>query len=184
MNRRNFLKLGAASSAALTATSLTATLTGCTQAVSNNGQWKVLRLDDIVFLKAVIPVVLKGSLPSDDKLRKEAIENSLGYIDIAIFNLGPHNAAQMIDLFNLLNMRISRGLTTGVWSKWENASEEEIENFLNSWRESSVSLFNLAYNGINKLMCATWFGQPLAWDKVGYHLPATANLLITKNNNA
>jgi len=184
MNRRNFLKLGAASSAALTATSLTATLTGCTQAAPSNGPWKTLRPDDIVFLKAVIPVMLKGSLPTDGKLRKEAISNSLNYIDIAIFNLGPHNAAQMHDLFNLLNMRVSRGLTTGVWSKWENASDEEIDNFLNNWRDSSVSLFNLAYNGINKLMCATWFGQPLSWDKLGYYLPATADLLITKNNNA
>ena len=184
MNRRNFLKLGAASSAALTATSLTATLTGCSQPPPTDGSWKVLRSDDLVFLNAVIPVMLKGSLPEDPMARKTAIENSLSYIDIAIFNLGPHNAAQMVDLFNLLNMRVSRGLTTGVWSKWENASEQEVDNFLTSWRESSVTLFNLAYNGLNKLMCATWFGQPLAWDKVGYYLPATADLLITKNNNA
>ncbi len=180
MDRRQFLKLGAASSAVLTATSLTASLSGCSESAPTNGKWQVLREGDRTFLQAVAPVMLKGALPEDAAARQLGIDNMLVYIDIAIFNLGPHNTKQMIELFDLLNFGLSRGLTTGVWSKWDKASEAEIENFLNRWRESSLSLFNLAYNGINKLMCATWYGQPASWDKIGYPGPLYPELLITK----
>ena len=180
MDRRQFLKLGAASSAVLTATSLTAGLSGCSESAPTNGKWQVLREGDRTFLRAVAPVMLKGALPEDTAARQMGIDNMLVYIDTAIFNLGPHNTKQMKELFDLLNFGLSRGLTTGVWSKWDKASEDEIENFLTRWRESSLSLFNLAYNGINKLMCATWYGQPASWDQIGYPGPLYPELLITK----
>jgi len=180
MDRRQFLKLGAASSAVLTATSLTAGLSGCSESAPTNGKWQVLREGDRTFLQAVAPVMLKGALPEDTAARQVGIDNMLVYIDTAIFNLGPHNTKQMKELFDLLNFGLSRGLTTGVWSKWDKASEDEIENFLSRWRESSLSLFNLAYNGINKLMCATWYGQPASWDQIGYPGPLYPELLITK----
>lgn len=181
MNRRNFLKLGAASSAALTATSLTATLSGCSETLPASSDWLVLRENDRTFLAAVAPVMLKGSLPTEAQAKQQGINSMLKTIDLGIFKLGPHNTKQLMDLFNLLNFGLSRGLTTGVWSKWENASEEEIENFLNRWRDSSLGLFNLAYNGLNKLMCATWYGQPAAWSQVGYPGPLYPDVLITKS---
>ncbi|NVK36513.1 MAG: twin-arginine translocation pathway signal protein [Gammaproteobacteria bacterium] len=181
MNRRDFLKLGAASSAALTATSLTATLTGCTDSLPENSQWKTLRESDRIFLTAVAPVMLKGSLPTEPAAQQQAINNMLQTMDLAIFKLGPHNTKQLMDLFNLLNFGLSRGLTTGVWSKWENASFEDIDNFLNRWRDSSLGLFNLAFNGLNKLMSATWYGQPAAWPQVGYPGPLYPDILITKS---
>jgi len=180
MDRRQFLKLGAASSAALTTVSLTATLSGCSDPIPTDGQWKTLRPSDRVFLSAVAPVMLKGSLPDDPTAQKAAIDTMLTYTDDAIFNLGPHNAKQMSELFDLLNFGLSRGLTTGVWSSWDKADEAQIENFLNRWRESSLSLFNFAYNGLNKLMCATWFGQPESWQQVGYPGPPYPDVLITK----
>lgn len=180
MNRRNFLKLGAASSAALTATSLTATLTGCSESLPEGGEWKVLRASDRTFLRAVAPVMLKDCMPADKTVQQTAIDTMLPLMDKGIYSLGPHNAKQLADLFNLLNFGLSRSLTTGVWSKWEEASETEIDNFLNRWRESSLGLFNLGYNGLNKLMVATWFGQPLSWPSVGYPGPPYADALITK----
>jgi len=180
MNRRDFLKLSAAGSAALTATAVTATLTGCSESLPADGQWKVLREKDRILLSAIAPVMLKGSLPSEPKAKQTSIASMLPYIDAGIAKLGPHNAKQISDLFTLLNFGLSRGLTTGVWSSWENASEDEIENFLNRWRESSVGLFNVAYNGLNKLMCVTWFGQSAAWENVGYPGPLYPDVLITK----
>ena len=180
MNRRGFLKLGAASSAVLTAAGLTATLTGCSESLPPSGQWQVLRESDRVFLAAVAPVMLKGSLPEEPAARQKALDVMLSYMDTAIFNLGPHNAKQMRDLFDLLNLGLSRGLTTGVWSAWDKASFDEIDNFLNNCRESSISLFNLGYNGLNKLLCATWFGQPESWAQVGYPGPPYPDILITK----
>lgn len=180
MDRRSFLKLGATSSAALTAVSLTATLSGCAETLPVNGQWKVLTSQDRKLLSAIAPVMLKGAFPSDEKQQQAAIKNMLPTIDLAISKLGPHNAKQISELFMLLNFTASRGLTTGVWSKWENASETEIENFLNKWRESSLGLFNLGYNGINKLLVSTWYTGELSWQQVGYPGPPFTDILITK----
>lgn len=180
MNRREFLKLGAASSAALTATSMTATLTGCTDAIEPNSNWKVLTPSERTLLAAIIPVMLKGSYPESSAEREAALNSILKTIDTGLSTFGPHNLKQVKELFTLLNFGLSRGLTTGVWSKWETASETEIENFLQRWRDSSVGLFNLGYNGLNKLIAASWYGQPQAWPTAGYPGPLYPDTLITK----
>lgn len=178
MDRRSFLKLGAASSAALTGISLTATLTGCTESLPENSDWKILREGDRIFLKSIFPVLLKGILPTEIAAKEDALNKMLRCADGVVFNLDPHNQKQMIELFDLVNFSVSRSLTTGVWSKWDEASEEEIEHFLNKWRESSIGLFNLAYNGLNRLACAGWFGLPESWKAVGYPGPRYANIFL------
>ena len=180
MNRRNFLKIGTGSCMALSAVSISAILTGCSEAPSTDENFKVLRPADREFFTAIIPVVLKGSWPTDAHAQSIAMNGIMQNIDGAMFNLGPHNQKQMIDLFNLLNFTPSRGLATGVWSKWHEASEADIEQFLNKWRESSLGLLNLAYNGISKLVIAIWFGMEQSWDKVNYPGPPFADILITK----
>lgn len=180
MDRRSFLKLGMTSSAALTAVGMTASLSGCSEALPENGQWKVLTQKDRTMLSAIAPVMLKGSLPTESNEKQTALNNMLVVIDSVVNSLGPHNAKQMSDLFMLLNFGATRGLTTGVWSKWENASETEIENFLNKWRNSSLGLFNLGYNGINQLITASWYGQKESWQQIGYPGPPHASILITK----
>lgn len=180
MDRRSFLKLGFASSATLTAVGATATLSGCSETLPENGDWRVLKTQDRIMFTAIAPVMLKGSYPEDPEAQKIAIQKILTVIDSVIFSLGPHNAKQMSDLFMLLNFTPTRGLTTGVWSKWENASESEIENFIVKWRESSLGLFNLGFNGINQLLTAAWFGQKETWSDIGYPGPPYADVLITK----
>ena len=180
MNRRNFLKMGTGSCAVLSAVSISACLTGCSEAPSTDERFRLLRPNDREFFTAIIPVVLKGSWPSDADQQSTAMNEIMINIDNAMFNLGPHNQKQMIDLFNLLNFTPSRGLTTGVWSAWNEASENDIEQFLNKWRDSSLGLLNLAYNGVSKLIIAIWFGMSQSWDKVGYPGPPFADILITK----
>jgi hypothetical protein len=182
MNRRSFLKLSATGSAALAAVGATASLSGCSETLPENGQWRVLRSQDRIMLAAIAPVMLKGSLPAEPTANKAGVDTVIATIDEALFKLDAHNTKQISDLFTLLTFGLTRGLATGVWSKWENASEAEIENFLNSWRESSIGLLTLGYNGLNKLMCATWFGQKEAWEAVGYPGPPYADILITKKS--
>ncbi len=177
MHRRQFLKLGLVGSAVLSATSLTAVLSGCTDTVNQSGEWKVLRTSDRVFFTAIAPVMLKGSLPQNPQARAEGIQVMLRNIDQGIWLQGPHNQKQLTDLLNLLNFAPARYATTGVWDRWEDANEADIEAFLNRWRDSSLGLFNLAFNGLNKLMCVTWFSQPMAWPAIGYPGPKFPELL-------
>jgi hypothetical protein len=182
MDRRSFLKLGTTSSVALTAVGITATLSGCSESLPENGSWRALRSQDRIMLTAIAPVMLKGTLPTESTAQKNAIDSMLESMDLMVFKLGPHNAKQLADLFTLLNFTATRGLTTGVWSKWENADEATIESFLNSWRESSLGLFNLGYNGLNKLINATWYGQKESWAAIGYPGPPYAEILISKKS--
>ena len=180
MNRRDFLKLGAASSAALSAVGVTASLTGCTDSNEPNSNWLVLTRSDRALLSAITPTMLKGSFPTDATEQIQAINAILITIDGGLAKFGPHNQKEVKNLFTLLNFGLTRGLTTGVWSKWEDASEDDIEQFLQRWRDSSVGLFNLGYNGLNKLISASWYGQPQAWPKAGYPGPLYPDVLITK----
>jgi hypothetical protein len=183
MDRRSFLKLGFASSAALTAVGATATLSGCSETLPVNGNWRALKEKDRIMLAAIAPGMLKGSFPEDPKDQQAANHKILTVIDSVIFNLGPYNAKQMSDLFMLLTFTPTRGLTTGVWSKWEDASEPEIENFIVKWRESSLGLFNLGFNGISQLLIAAWYGQKETWAAIGYPGPPHADVLITKKSH-
>lgn len=178
MDRRGFLKLGLLSTAALTTVGITGTLVGCSSTVPE-ADWKILQPQDRVFFSRVAPVMLKGCLPEDAMAQQMAIRNMLSNIDQALFNLGPHSQKQMKDLFMLLDMKVTRGLTTGIWGSWENASDADIDQFLNRWRDSSLALLRLAYNGLNKLMVATWYGQPAAWQAVQYPGPPYADVLVT-----
>lgn len=182
MDRRNFLKLGLLSSAVLTSVGLAGSLVGCSDQAplaSGTKNWKVLRSQDRTFLRSVAPVMLKGALPDNQAAQTRAIETMVENIDLAIFNLGPHSKKQMLDLFTLLDMSVTRGLSTGVWSSWDKASPAEIDVFLHRWRDSSISLLRLAYNGLNKLMVATWYGQPDSWQTVQYPGPPYADVLVT-----
>lgn len=181
MDRRSFLKLGAGSCVALSAVSLTASLSGCSESPSQDANWKVLRPADREFFAAIAPVVLKGAWPQDLNEQAQGLEWLMQKLDEVLFNLGPHNQKQMVDLFNLLNFTPSRGLTTGVWSKWSDATEADIDQFLNKWRESSLELFTLAYNGLSKLIIAIWYGKKEMGQVVGYPGPPYADILITKS---
>lgn len=181
MDRRNFLKLGLLGSAALTTVGITGTLVGCSDSASvTNSTWKVLRAQDRTFFRSVAPVMLDGCLPVDKAAQTRAIESMVQNIDTAIFNLGPHSQKQMLDLFTLLDMKLTRGMATGVWSTWDKASAEDIDAFLHRWRDSSIGLFRLAYNGLNKLMSATWYGQSASWETVQYPGPPYADALVTQ----
>jgi hypothetical protein len=180
MNRRSFLKLGATGSVALAAVGATASLSGCSETLPVNGVYRVLRSQDQVMLRAIAPVMLKGSLPSEFDAQKASIDRIIATIDEALFKLDSHNTKQISDLFTLLTFGLTRGFATGIWSTWEHANEAEIDNFLNNWRESSLGLFNAGYNGLNKLMVATWYGQKEAWTDVGYPGPPYSDFLITE----
>lgn len=169
MDRRQFLKLSLASSVALASTSAVVGLSGCSEAApAADSGWLVLRESDRRLFATLMPVMLKGAFPSEAAAKNTATQTCLQFLDKAIYGLGSANAKQLTDLFNLLNFAPTRGLLAGVWHSWDQASEEEIENFLNRWRNSSLGLLNLGYNGLNKLVCAVWFGQPQAWPQVGY----------------
>jgi hypothetical protein len=39
------------------------------------------------------------------------------------------------------------------------------------WQASRVSLLRSAYGGLHQLLLAAWYGNPLAWQAIGYPGP-------------
>ena len=79
----------------------------------------------------------------------------------------PHEAHRVATplelLFDLMYLAPTRVLMTGLWSSWENASEEDIEAFLTSWRDSSINKLRMGYAQLAQLTCLVYYSDPASW---------------------
>ncbi len=175
LTRRSFLKLSVAGGVALGTTSLVAGLAGCgkrEQAIAQG--FAFLRDDDLVLFRALTPVVLGDALPADAIRREALTAEILKRVDGACFMLEPSAQAEVIKLFDLLHMRVTRWLTTGVGAPWAEADAADIERFLERWRGSSIGAFNAGYRLLTKLVSASFYGIPETWALAGYPGPLEA----------
>ena len=166
MDRRSFLKLSLAGSAALSAAGLTATLSGCGGGQAPATGFQFLRDADVSLFRALIPQVM-DSVPLDAATAAECLQR----IDLGCLLLGPPAQAELRKLFDLLNTGLLRRLSTGVSKPWERASAEEIQAFLVRWHDSGVSLFNAGYRALVKLVCVSYFCMPVSRKLSGYPGP-------------
>lgn len=183
LDRRGFLRLGLGGTALLAGASLTAGLSGCATApaadyspdsaatVTDSYRYQFLSRDDIVLFEALLPAILATSLPEAPDKRRDAIRRTIERVDSGIHHFGPPNQAQLRQLFDLLNLGITRVTLARVWSSWENASVTEVDAFLNRWRNSSLGLFNNGYIALTKLSNSAYYGAPEQWHLSGYPGP-------------
>jgi hypothetical protein len=175
LTRRSLLKLGVAGGVVLGTTSLVAGLAGCgkrEQAIAQG--FAFLRDADVVMFRALTPVVLGDALPAEPALRESRIVETLKRLDGACFLLEPHAQGEILKLFDLLHLRVTRWLTTGVSAPWAEAETADIVSFLERWRDSSVGTFNAGYRLLTKLVAASYYAIPETWPLSGYPGPLAA----------
>lgn len=171
-SRRSFLKLGLAGTAVLGVAGLGGSLAGCGQREQAAAAGlHYLRDADAALFRALAPVALKGSLSADAAKLGAQLDSVVRGIDEAGRRLGPPAQRELHKLLDLLHLRPTRWLTTGVGAPWPQASETEIAAFLARWESSSIGLFNAGYAVLMKLCCAGFFGQPDGWAVAGYPGP-------------
>ncbi len=174
LTRRAFLKLGVAGGVALGTTSLMAGLTGCgkrEQAIAQG--FAFLRDADVQLFRALTPVVLGDALPQGEA-REPLTAETLLRLDAACFMLEPNAQAELVKLFDLLHLRVTRWLTTGVSAPWAEAETADIESFLTRWHGSSIEVFNAGYRVLTKLVAASYYAIPQTWPIAGYPGPLKA----------
>lgn len=161
VERRAFLagglKLGLLSRGILSASVVAASVSACAQqppAIAAG--FKFLRAEDIELFQALSRVVLKPSLEGFTSSQPLVIQR----IDALAFNLDAPARRQVYQLFDLLAMRASRWLTTGIAAPWAEASDAEMQAFLERWRDSSLGLFNVGYRVLTKFLAAAFFSLP------------------------
>ena len=178
-DRRDFLKLSMAGAAALSTMSAGATLSGCTSSAPASGM-KILRPEDLELLRALTPAVMKGKIAPGDTTQ---IDQTLQSFDTLMADLSEPVVAGVLQAFDVLNMGLTRGLTTGQWAAWSKASLEDAENALARLRDSGIGLLNAIYAAVIRLIISAWYlipenalttGYPGPPKKVAGAVPAAA----------
>ena len=164
ISRRGVLKVGAVASVLLATAGLGASLSGCSASSSARG-FSVLRSSDLAFLRALIPVMLTASVTAP--AMPGAVKATLDTLDDNLNHLSPALLTLTQQLFDVLAMPVTRGPLTGVWGRWENASPEQIESFLQRWQNSSLSLLKMGHGSLVQLVMMSWYECPQSWGACG-----------------
>ena len=168
LSRRDLLKFSLGASAFLATAGLGASLTGCSSSVSANG-FVVLRDGDLLFLRALIPVMLDGAVAAGEM--PAAVDGTLKSLDYSLDHVSPEMLKLTRQLFDVLGMAVTRGPLTGIWGSWENASSEQIRNFLHRWENSFLNLLRMGQGSLLKLVIMAWYFRPESWAHCGYPGP-------------
>ncbi len=137
--------------------------------LTNDDQWLILSADDRLVLSVVTPVLLDGVLT--EMLSSQQLVNYLKDFDKGLYYLPDTQQKEFKELLGLLSSMIGRVVVAGVWSSWNNVSQETIEAMLLSWRNSYMDLLKVAYTGLKELSYASWYGNPEHWPAINYPGP-------------
>lgn len=175
LSRRRFLQVGAAGSAVLAATYFF----NRGSATPSIGSLDLRAMDgkSAALIAALAPVILDGALPDDATSRKVAIHEVVEAFDRGLAGMSPAVQDELQQLLSLLTFAPTRALVAGVWKPWHEASADDVAAFLTSWRNSRFDLLQSGYQALTQLLQACWYGNPLAWGKIGFSLPPLAKEL-------
>jgi len=76
-------------------------------------------------------------------------------------------------LFDALSIAPIRFAMGGPWVRWQEASVDQVNDFLVSWRDSSLQLKRMGYVSLAKLVGICWYAQPENYASIGYPGPPT-----------
>ncbi|MCZ6560944.1 MAG: hypothetical protein O6931_08685 [Gammaproteobacteria bacterium] len=122
-------------------------------------------------LRVLAPSVLHGLLPIQPNERTDSLNELLSAVSTSVSSLSGDSREQLARLLAALDYRVTRWLLTGLWKPLAEASIEEIDEFLNNWRNSSIGRFNLAYRTLTRLLVNNWFVLPAHFAQAGYPGP-------------
>lgn len=174
LSRRQLLKTGFMGAAALSTIHLTACSSHAIKSPANkalSSPYQFLTKDDAIMLTAIFPAMMAHNWPPLKQNQLMAEAETLYRIDLFLSRLGDFNLSEVRKLFDLLQFRVARGLTTGIWKSWENTNADDINNFLNRWKFSSISLLNSGYNALSDIISFAWYSKQTNTAYAGYSGP-------------
>jgi hypothetical protein len=164
--RRSFLKVGALAALALAAGG------GIYRVTHGQAAHRfVLDGEAKAALDAIVPAMLAGALPADSAARSAAIAATTGRVHQAILGLPLATQKEVQDLFGLLALGPARRFLAGVPEAWPQAGAEQVEAFLQGWRQSRFTLLQTAYQALHDLIIGAWYADPSSWAAISYPGP-------------
>ena len=101
----------------------------------------------------------------------EAVKGTIQSLDNSLNHLSPEMLKLTVQLFDVLALPITRGPLTGIWGSWDNASAQDVQNFLNRWQNSFISLLKMGHSSLLQLVMMAWYSRPESWGHCGYPGP-------------
>lgn len=166
LDRRGFLKFGVVGTGLLMGAGMLGSLQGCaTHPLASHPErpLKLLREKDAAIMSAVAPVILKGQLPDDPAQKQQSVDRLLVNLDEFLWHSSEYAHGEFKKLFDLMYLAPTRVMLTGIWSSWENASEEDVTEFLNNARDSSLNMKRLVYAQLTQLTSLVYYSDPQSW---------------------
>jgi len=80
--------------------------------------------------------------------------------------------AELRQLLDLLANPWGRRWLAGVSTPWQQASQQQIGDFLRRWQLSRFALLRTGFQALHALIMAAWYGNPLSWGGLAYQRPA------------
>jgi hypothetical protein len=164
--RRRFIQVGVAASALLAAVrwlDAPGRAWAAPAATLSPGEAEIIR--------ALVPVVLSGSLPAESASKRRAVEETVEAFARAVSGLAPAIQEEIGEMLSLLSFAPTRVAMTGISTSWREADPEDIAAFLEDWRASRFELKRAGYRALTQLIQGAWFVNPLAWKAIGYPGP-------------
>ncbi len=129
---------------------------------------QLLRPEDVELLRALTPAVMKGKIAPGDTAE---IDQTVQSFDTLLVDLSEPVVAGVHQAFDVLSFGPTRGLTTGQWSAWSNASLNDAERALARLRDSGIGLLNAIYAAVIRLIVSAWYLIPENALTTGYPGP-------------
>ncbi len=139
------------------------------QSLLNQFSLELLDKEAAEIITKIAPAILLSELSERERSLMPP-EKLVAAVEMVIAGFPEAVQKEILQLFNLLSLSPTRYLTTGIWS-WRDATENDIEVFLQKWRSSSWQLFRSAYLALVKLIMAAWYGTDESWTEIGYPGP-------------
>lgn len=133
--------------------------------------YRQLSRADRTMFAAIAVAMLAGALPEEPRARAAAIVQAVRGVDVALDGLPPGMTDEAHQLFGLLEFPLTRGVTAGIWSSWNDAASSDVSAFLNNWRLSGFTLFRSGYQALHQLLMSAWYGNSISWARIGYPGP-------------
>ena len=169
--RRDFLKVGAGFSLALTIAGGLGTLAGCGEAAKSPAKdFAFLQPGDVELFSALAPVIVVDLAQLDAGERSARVGMILRNLDGTCAALDLNSRQELRKLLDLLAIGPLRYALTGVGA-WNEAGIDKMQAFLARWRGSRFATLNAGGNVLVKLTSSSFYVLPESWPSTGYPGP-------------
>ncbi len=127
--------------------------------IAQDVTFKHLRPEYNKVLSVLLPIAVGVELNPSEAEDQKILVLTLKGLDHLIDCLSERNREDLMLRLDLLSMPLTRTLL-GLWTKWEKASRDEVEGFLDQWERSALSLKRFGYQSLVQLMEYSFYGLP------------------------